>query len=133
MSEKFSYREKQLRDRGERLQGRLADIDAGRCSTAEKKSWCADVAAWRSEWDDLQNEKAPAENGREMRQKMHHGDDIPNPAFAKNIEGQNMSDRLASTKFVGVDGRVIETKGAQLSPLGVDDEAVKAMDQHHRT
>jgi HK97 family phage major capsid protein len=66
--------------------------------------------------------------------KLRGGDDIPNPKFAKNIEGQkNMSDRLTGAKFVGVDGRVIETKGAQLSPLDIDDEAIKAMDQHHRT
>jgi hypothetical protein len=129
----ISYREKQLRTRGERLEERYADLKAGRLSSAEKESWLTDADAFTSDWDDLKREKEGLENARKMRQKLHGGDDIPNPKFAKNIEGQNMSDRLTGAKFFGVDGRVIETKGAQLSPLDVDDEAFKAMAQHHRT
>lgn len=88
----------------------------------------------KAEYEAWEAEHKKHEIGQGLIAKMSNHGEIPNPTFAKTIEGNNnMSDRLSDAKFVGVDGRVIETKGAQLSPLNVDDDAIKAMDQHHRT
>jgi HK97 family phage major capsid protein len=88
------------------------------------------IDQWSAE-NDLINDRI--ESGERFAKKIG-----ANPGGQKGYDGpierlENMSDKLSAAKFVGVDGRVIETKGAQLSPLNVDDQAVKAMDQHHRT
>ena len=132
MNGKFAYREKQLLalQAGLAKRGVRIELDG---ITSAREEFIKDVADWKAQCADLEHDKEVHGASREMWNKLQDCGDIPNPKFAKNIEGQNMSDRLADAKFVGVDGRVIETKGAQLSPLDVDDDAIRAMDQHHRT
>lgn len=125
----------QLKAKGQELESRLANFDTDfennpRLTEHQKQKAHDDLTAEFKAW---KAEMRKHDGDREPFVKMTNHGEIPNPAFAKTIEGKNMSDRLSGAKFVGVDGRVIETKGAQLSPLDVDDFAVKAMDQHHRT
>ena len=136
LSQKLINHQKQL---GERK----ADL-IKRHNQYETKGWPSESDPTVKEFDrDLQRWLEDAERFNWERDREEASKGLlktmgGNPGGQKGYDGPiervgNMRDRLTAAKFVGVDGRVIETKGAQLSPLEVDDQAIKAMDQHHRT
>lgn len=72
MNEKFSYREKQLRDRQERLQVEGVRIEKSG-SSAERQSFIQDAEAWLSDWEDFKRAQDLPESSRKMMGQLRDG------------------------------------------------------------